>query len=271
MTSVRWFKGWAKSVILVSLALTKMSWSSPGSARALGAFVAVPSVSAAVYAAVHPRKVRAARAAYRYAELLAAVRVVMDLVGDYMARQGMGPGEYPVTQRILAAVGSVPDANDVARWFRKAVEADPHFAEAHYFLGWNLMESGDAAEAARAFTSASLAAPRLRQSRLDAPLNVRALSALGMAFEQQELKAEARRAYEKAIALFPHYHGPYVRLGHIAVSEGRVEEAASLFLEGLRPVHFVPDVPKFPRLDALAKELESARLAALGVARSHTR
>lgn len=142
---------------------------------------------------------------------------------------------------------------DAERYWRMAVEADPHNAQAHYNLGV-LLHGLDRFTKAQACYRAALAA---RPDYLDAHHNLctllktcgqlsdaeaacrQALSlhrdhpvllcSLGTVLVEQERLQEAESAYRKALAVDPRYADARCKLGALLLSLGRFEEGWPLF------------------------------------------
>jgi tetratricopeptide (TPR) repeat protein len=231
-----------------------------GYARIRNRVVVLPSLSAVVHRLLRRRDLRRAKAAYKIGELLMCVRVLEDVGEHYVKSAGLTPGEYPVLGALRSAAGGSVKPNEPIAWFRAAIKHDPHFSEAHYFLGWRLFEAGDMKTAAEAFARAANSAPRLTLDPTDAPLCVKALHAQGQALAEFGDASAARKSLLRATRSFPNYIPPFVLLGRLAVKEGNTEMAAQYFLESFRPAHNVQTLPKLPRLDNLQNELAMARL-----------
>ncbi len=187
------------------------------------------------------------------------LRVISRVNKEYMAAAGLKAGEYPPDDALNDAAGKIPAASEAADHLQSATGLDPYFSEAHYLLGWSLIESGDMEGSQQAFARASRCAPRLKADRRDAPLLVRAIVARGQVLERSGRTQEARQEYERSLTLYPYLTPPMVRLGHLAADEGDATTAAQMFLDSFRPMFFVSAVPVMPRLESLKALVENAR------------
>jgi Tfp pilus assembly protein PilF len=105
--------------------------------------------------------------------------------------------------------------------FRKAVELDPAYAEAHLYLGVALAESAKWEEAASAYRQA-IALPTLSTPHI-------AHQNLGLALYHLGRYREAEDALRFAISLDPRLDAAYYHLGLVFAAQHRGEEAKAVF------------------------------------------
>jgi Flp pilus assembly protein TadD len=86
-------------------------------------------------------------------------------------------------------------ANEAITHFQKALEIRPRYAEAHYYLGYALLQIGRVDEAIVHYQKAIELQPRL----------VVAYNDLGCAFRLKGMAAEAMACFQKAIELQPQF------------------------------------------------------------------
>jgi arylsulfatase A-like enzyme/Tfp pilus assembly protein PilF len=115
--------------------------------------------------------------------------------------------------------------------FRSALELDPKFALATYYLGLAQVEAGDLDGATNSLE---------RALRLD-PTNFSAAFNLGAVYLKKNRADDARRQFERAAAINPDYAQAYEALGEVDLYLKRTEEAARA-LE--RAVELAPDFAK---------------------------
>ena len=117
--------------------------------------------------------------------------------------------------------------NDFAgaeRAYRKALELNPAYVEAHANLGLALAQQGKMAEAVAHFTEAI----RLNPAYADAHNN------LGLALAQLGKIDEAAAHFAETIRLDPNYAAAHFNLGLALVRQGKTGEAAARFAEAIR-------------------------------------
>ncbi len=100
--------------------------------------------------------------------------------------------------------------------YRRALELDPHHADAHVNLGRLLHEAGRVADAAAHYRLALAASPRHATAAYD----------LGIALEDLGRTADAMRAYEQAIRADPRFADAYFNLSRLYEKAGK--KAAAL-------------------------------------------
>lgn len=110
-------------------------------------------------------------------------------------------------------VSSPDEARDA---YRRALEVDPHHADAHVNLGRLLHEAGRLADAAAHYRLALAAAPRHATAAFD----------LGIALEDLGRPADATAAYEQAIRADPRLADAYFNLARLYEKAGK--KAAAL-------------------------------------------
>ena len=146
------------------------------------------------------------------------------------------------------------------RFFKQAIEQDPHFALAYAGLGealrlkYNNTKNPDHAEEARSSCNLALqnseqlvpahltlghihkdtgsyeeAIQKFRQALQIDPKNFEAYTGLGSSFEKSEKLAQAEESYKKAIKVRPHYSRGYHALGYFYYVHGRLAGAESMF------------------------------------------
>jgi len=109
--------------------------------------------------------------------------------------------------------------------YSRAVEVDPGFAVAHFHLGMAQLALGNRWKAAAQFRAASQTDPRLPEP----------YQALGDLFMKgpRRLYDQAIEAYQKAIALRPHFADAYVGLGDARAAKGDHEGALAEYNRAL--------------------------------------
>jgi len=115
--------------------------------------------------------------------------------------------------------------------FKSALELDPKFALATYYLGLAQVESGDLDGATRSLE---------RALRLD-PTNFSAAFNLGAVYLRKNRVDDARGQFERAVEVNPDYAQAYEALGEVDLYLKRTDEAARA-LE--RAVELAPDFAK---------------------------
>ena len=113
---------------------------------------------------------------------------------------------------------------EAARWFERAVSADPGFTLAWIRLGSALSRSGEYAEAELA----------LQQAAALDPLDARIPKEVGMDLARQGLYQEAAEASRSAISLDPDLPELHNNLGGALAELGRVDEAEAALREAVR-------------------------------------
>jgi len=119
----------------------------------------------------------------------------------------------PLARRQAAEVSAPEDARDA---YRRALELDPHHAEARVNLGRLLVESGRAEEAETHF----------RAVLADCPDHATAWYNLGIALEDRRRPNDAVKAYEQAIAADRRLADAYFNLARLYEQAGK--KAAAL-------------------------------------------
>lgn len=150
------------------------------------------------------------------------------------ARMASPPLQHAVRQATLPT-GRKPDSSNArthlerARGFLvRALDADPGMVEARVRLGHVLLE----------LKEARAAATQLQQvlgGEVDDPLRYCAELFLGDALASLDEPAEARNAFERAAALYPHAQSPPLALSRLARAQGDRASAASLLERVLSP------------------------------------
>jgi serine/threonine-protein kinase len=146
------------------------------------------------------------------------------------------------------------------RFFKQAIEQDPHFSLAYAGLGealrlkYNNTKNPDHAEEARSSCNLALqnseqlvpahltlgrihkdtgiyedAVQKFREALQIDPKNSAAYTELGSCFEKSEKFAQAEGSYKKAIKTRPYYSKGYHTLGYFYYVHGRLPEAESMF------------------------------------------
>lgn len=105
--------------------------------------------------------------------------------------------------------------------FRRAIELDPSFADAHFHQGIALAEQQRWSEALASYRRA-LAIPTLRDPEL-------VHQSLGLALYHLKRHREAEEALRLALSLDPGLGMAYYNLGLVFVAQGRQEEARRVF------------------------------------------
>ncbi len=123
------------------------------------------------------------------------------------AEEELGADEWYDLGFDLEAV-DVAEARDA---YRRALELDPHHADAHVNLGRLLQEGGDAAQAVSHYLLA------LQERTKDAT----AWFNLGIALEDLKRRADAIKAYEAAIAAEPTLADAYFNLSRLYEAAGK--------------------------------------------------
>ena len=123
------------------------------------------------------------------------------------AEEELGADEWYDLGFDLEAV-DVAEARDA---YRRALELDPHHADAHVNLGRLLQEGGEAGQAASHF----LLALAVRAKDATAWFN------LGIALEDLKRRPEAIKAYEQAIGLEPTLADAYFNLSRLYEAAGK--------------------------------------------------
>lgn len=118
----------------------------------------------------------------------------------------------------LDAVGAGVHLREARSLFTRALEAGGAHPETALRLGQVLLALGHPQDAAAVLDQA-------RRGKLDASLEYCTELLLGDAYAAQEDTDEARRAYERAAALFPDAQSPWMALSRLARAEGRRTEA----------------------------------------------
>jgi tetratricopeptide (TPR) repeat protein len=125
-----------------------------------------------------------------------------------------------------SALAGTPDGNEgAAELLARAVEVDPTFALAHYHLGVVHLALGNRWKAAAQFRAAT---------QVDATLP-EPYKALGDLFlsSPRRLYDQAIEAYQRAIALRPHYADAHVGLGDAKAAKGENEAAIAHYQKAL--------------------------------------
>lgn len=135
------------------------------------------------------------------------------------ARPTTSPVAYEayVKGRRLASERTRSGLEGAVELFSRAVEVDPAFGIAHYYLGMTNLALGNRWKAAPQFRAASQVDPKL-------PEPYKALGDLLMT-SPRRLYDQAIEAYQKAIALRPHFADAYVGLGDARAAKGDHEGA----------------------------------------------
>ncbi len=113
---------------------------------------------------------------------------------------------------ILKSLGKLEEA-EIS--YRKAIELNPNFADAHYNLGNALSDLGKLQEAELSTRKAI----ELNPNFADAHLN------LGNILYSSEKLKEAELSTRKAIEIHPDFAGAYLNLGSILINRGKLNEA----------------------------------------------
>ena len=134
------------------------------------------------------------------------------------------PSEAGFYFELGAALEEKDRLREAARWFERAVSADPGFTLAWIRLGSALSRSGAHAEAVLA----------LQQAAALDPLDARIPKEVGMDLARQGLYREAAEASRAAISLDPDLPELHNNLGGALAELGRVDEAESALREAVR-------------------------------------
>lgn len=133
--------------------------------------------------------------------------------------------EAYVKGRLLASERSRSGLEGAVELFSRAVEVDPGFGIAHFHLGMANLALGNRWKAAPQFRAASQVDPKR-------PEPYKALGDLLMT-SPRRLYDQAIEAYQKAIALRPHYADAYVGLGDARAAKGDHEGALGEYKRAL--------------------------------------
>lgn len=114
------------------------------------------------------------------------------------------------------------DYLDAIRWLERAIQEDPHNADAWYDLGRSQMNQGDFVAAEKAFD----------QVLAIVPGDVKALNNLGLSYEAQNRIPDALRVYAEAVtsqrsSAHPSEQ-PLLNYGTLLISQNRTAEAISV-------------------------------------------
>ncbi|GEM_PF-1976228 len=255
---VLWAKRLPVSLAAYVVAVPRTRAATAGYGRFRGRSVFIPSPAALVTRLTRPGNLRKAQAAYRLAQLYWAAQVMREIAGHYCAAVGVSQREY-APFRLLDQIEGPPSPGEVERLLHLAIEKDPHFAEAHFFLAQVRAEAGDDQRAVADLRVALRSAPRLPQDRLDAPPNIHALVLLGDCLMRLGKTSEGVAAYRRATRLFPRLSTPHEGLGRAALQQDDFASASLHFLASYRPTHFVPTQPRLPRIESYNEVVRSLR------------
>lgn len=142
----------------------------------------------------------------------AALPMTRRALGDDGRADGMTADDWYDSALDMEAVS----ADDAMAAYRRALEIDPSYADAHLNLGRLLHEAGRLEEAEGHY----------RQAVQSDPRSARAFYNLGVALEDQASPKGAREAYEAALRLDPELAVAHFNLSRILEAEG--DEAGAL-------------------------------------------
>jgi tetratricopeptide (TPR) repeat protein len=112
-----------------------------------------------------------------------------------------------------------------AELFARAVEIDPNFTVAHYYLGMAQLRLGNRWKAAAQFRAATQVDPSV-------PEPYKALGDLFMA-SPRRLHDQAIEAYQRAIEIRPFYADAYVGIGDVRAAKGQADQAIADYQKAL--------------------------------------
>jgi len=107
--------------------------------------------------------------------------------------------------------------------FQKALEINPHYAQAHNNLGGIFFERGQLDQAMAHFQKALEIEPNLAKAHFN----------IGVALNQQGKPEDALLHYQKAVEIDPDYADAHLDLGLILAQKGQVDEAIAHFQKAL--------------------------------------
>jgi len=128
--------------------------------------------------------------------------------------------EFQIGNFVKEQTGRIKNA---LRYYQKAVQIKPEFAEVHYTLAEIYLEE-------KSFISAINAARQAIQSKPD---YAEAYKTLGNAFLGQQNGAAAMNAYQRAIAIKPDYAEVYSNVASIYFFQNQVEQSLQLYQKAL--------------------------------------
>ena len=164
-------------------------------------------------------------------------RLVKELDRDYP-----GTGDQMEGRRLLDA----KDYQGAERAFRRAIERDPEFAQAHFWRGVALLARQEPRAAADSF----------RETLRLQPSHAAAFDYLGRCLEATGDRAGAVHAYRSAVRYSPQLAEVHLRLGSLLEGQGRDAEALA-HLE--RALALRPDLPTArERAERIRKRLAAA-------------
>jgi tetratricopeptide (TPR) repeat protein len=113
--------------------------------------------------------------------------------------------------------------------YQRAIDLDPHFAQAHFNLARVLQQQGQYTEALAAYQKALLFEPNLQiEPNLAGDFNN-----LGRLLAEAEKLTEAIFAYQQAIKLDPDYADAYLNLGDAFLQQERLSEASTAYQQAI--------------------------------------
>ena len=107
--------------------------------------------------------------------------------------------------------------------FRRALEHDPSFAEAHYHYAELLTDLVRWQDAEREYRQTIALDPKFKE----------AYNGLGALLHRQQRREEAEKAYKQALTLDPRYVYAQLNLGTLYTDSGRFTQARQVFQEAL--------------------------------------
>ena len=116
---------------------------------------------------------------------------------------------------LLLRMGSIPEAISA---YREAIRIDPDYAEAHFNLGIAYNRQGRAPDAVYAYQQAIRARPDFVLAYLN----------LARTYQQRGAPEEAKTAYQKAMEMDPTRSEAYLGLAVVLAQSGEVEQAIQI-------------------------------------------
>ena len=134
------------------------------------------------------------------------------------------PGKARPANGIGVAYQLRQDPEQALAWFKRAVDLDPTYHEAHNNIGGILIETGRPAEAL----------PHMEQAIALNPDNYEAYNNLGSAMHRLKRLDEAVAYYLKSLAIFPEYETAHNNLGAVLAEKGDITGAVRHLRQALR-------------------------------------
>ncbi|MDB9843091.1 tetratricopeptide repeat protein [Porticoccaceae bacterium] len=134
--------------------------------------------------------------------------------------------EYPYSAKLYYLSGLINDESmdkkgQSIESYKKALELNPEFVEAHFNLGSVLRRTGDIQGSVKSYKKAVRLAPQMHQ----------AFNNLGAAYHDLGNHKFAIENHKRAIELNPEYSEGYLGLGVSLIADGKKQEALQIFKE----------------------------------------